>query len=87
MVSGTELGAQFLGSLDGLLDGAVAFVVGQGAVFGAEDEVEGNALLALADLLTCIDVEELDALEDLAGRSLDGLFKDQDRGDLVDDEG
>ena len=46
-----------------LLEGGVYFVVGQGAVEGAVDEVEGEALLSLGQARALVHVEDRHALD------------------------
>lgn len=86
--SGAKLGIKVL--LDGLedvLEGCIGLLIRQRLVLRLELQVEGQALLALRDMLARVDVEQRDTLEVLAAILRDDAL-DVGRGDaLIDDDG
>ena len=75
-----QLGGQGLQDLGG---DTLGVGIGQGPVIGAEDQGEGNGLLALGNALAAVDVEQVDPAQELAAGGGDALGQLGDGGGLV----
>ena len=74
-----QLYIHFFQRLHNPLHGGVDLFLAQGAVGGAQGNVEGHALLSRGNLLALVYVEQLNGFENLAAGGLNRFFQSQYR--------